>query len=997
MFFHKIRDRLLLTTIGIGLLTAVGSMSAVSWVIRQQHLDQSSVALHKALTVISDELARRQAQQLAAADQLATQGRLPSTLWYLSQYADSDLDRETLLSTYLQLVREARSIGRTANSSKIALYDSTGRLMAFSQQAGDGKQQAGFVTSKPATQFHLAVLGQDQELESGALRQLASLSGMPAVLAGPLPPAGMARYVVSDGKPAIETLMPVLDHGPDGGDATSLKRVGVVRLVQELGPDFVGQMARLTDTEVNVFVASELSSGTLAAYVHAGAAKGSQAATSAPLAGGVPISDLVVGGKAYYEGHVALATGQHEIGSIAVLQSKAHVESSIRQANQVLALIALACLALVVPVAWVLANSISRPVSRLSRIFRHVAAAGGVPPSDEELSRLGDDTAVRGGELGDLARSFLAMNAAVQQKIQQIHGMNTSLERVVTERTAALSLREQESRTLIENSPDQIVRYDAACRRTYVNPAMARVAGRRAEDMVGLRPTDDPGDGRSFDPNAELYEARIREVLASGRSLQFERRWEGEQGRTHCSHVTLTPETDAAGRVVSVLGIGRDISERLAYEAAIWRQANFDSLTELPNRRMFNDRLDMAAKAAQRSGQAMVLMLIDLDHFKEVNDTLGHEHGDQLLREAARRVVGCVRDTDTVARLGGDEFAVILSSIESPEAVDRIAQTLIDHLSEAYLVGGERAYVSASIGITRFPDDARDLGVLLKYADQAMYGAKTAGRNRFNHFTSDLQESALRRSRLSGDLRLALEQQQFEIHYQPIVDLATGAVRKAEALLRWNHPVHGLISPTEFIPLAEETGLIVAISDWVFRQAVEQTRQWSQQHEALQISINLSPFLLRHSDKLLGSWLDHLRERGFDGRQIVLEITEGTLLHAERRVINSLLALRDAGIQVAIDDFGTGYSSLAYLKRFDIDYLKIDRAFVHNLGEDADNRALCEAIIVMAHKLSLQVIAEGVETAGQRDFLANSNCDFAQGFLYARPQPAADFARWVWG
>jgi len=449
--------------------------------------------------------------------------------------------------------------------------------------------------------------------------------------------------------------------------------------------------------------------------------------------------------------------------------------------------------------------------------------------------------------------------------------------------------------------------------------------------------------------------------------------------------------------VVSVLGIGRDISERLAYEAAIWRQANFDSLTELPNRRMFNDRLDMAAKAAQRSGQAMVLMLIDLDHFKEVNDTLGHEHGDQLLREAARRVVGCVRDTDTVARLGGDEFAVILSSIESPEAVDRIAQTLIDHLSEAYLVGGERAYVSASIGITRFPDDARDLGVLLKYADQAMYGAKTAGRNRFNHFTSDLQESALRRSRLGGDLRLALEQQQFEIHYQPIVDLATGAVRKAEALLRWNHPVHGLISPTEFIPLAEETGLIVAISDWVFRQAVEQTRQWSQQHEALQISINLSPFLLRHSDKLLGSWLDHLRERGFDGRQIVLEITEGTLLHAERRVINSLLALRDAGIQVAIDDFGTGYSSLAYLKRFDIDYLKIDRAFVHNLGEDADNRALCEAIIVMAHKLSLQVIAEGVETAGQRDFLANSNCDFAQGFLYARPQPAADFARWVWG
>ena len=450
-------------------------------------------------------------------------------------------------------------------------------------------------------------------------------------------------------------------------------------------------------------------------------------------------------------------------------------------------------------------------------------------------------------------------------------------------------------------------------------------------------------------------------------------------------------ERDEQGKPLRMIGTISDITAKKASDDRVWRHANFDALTGLPNRRLFRDRLDQEVKKAHRSGLRMALLFIDLDRFKEVNDLLGHDAGDQLLKLAAKRLCDCVRESDTVARLGGDEFTVILTELDDVAHVEQIAQKLLTRLTEAFRLGNEVAYVSGSIGITMYPADADEAEELIRNADQAMYAAKSAGRNQFSYFTRSMQEQARLRLRLGSDLRNALRDGQLQVYYQPVVDLATGRIAKAEALLRWHHPTQGPVAPAQFIPLAEESGLINEIGDWVFRQAASCSQRWSEKlRMPFQISVNKSPvqFLSQDDDT---NWARHLESRGLPGNSISVEITEGILLNASATVAEKLLEYRDAGIQVAIDDFGTGYSSMAYLKKFDIDYLKIDQSFVRDLTADDSDRAIAESIIVMAHRLGLKVIAEGIETAEQEELLAAAGCDFGQGFLYAGASPPADF------
>ena len=432
-------------------------------------------------------------------------------------------------------------------------------------------------------------------------------------------------------------------------------------------------------------------------------------------------------------------------------------------------------------------------------------------------------------------------------------------------------------------------------------------------------------------------------------------------------------------------------SHRLS-EEVIWRQANFDSLTGLPNRRMFHDRLEQEIKKAHRAGLKIALLFIDLDKFKEINDTLGHSMGDALLVEAARRIVSCVRETDTVARLGGDEFTAILAELGDTASIERVTENILLKLAEPFHLGAKMAYVSGSIGITLYPDDATEVECLLKNADQAMYVAKNAGRNRFGYFTPALQQAAQAKLQLHNDLRCALAAGQLRVYYQPIVELATGNIHKAEALVRWQHPERGLVSPAQFIPLAEETGLIVEIGNWVFREAAQQVGRWRDScNPRFQISVNKSPVQFRQFSDARDAWPDHLRELGLPGQSIAIEITESLLLDTEDGIGGKLVEFRNAGIQVAIDDFGTGYSSLSYLKKFNIDYLKIDQSFTRNLTPGSNDMALSEAIIVMAHRLGLKVIAEGVETEAQHMLLATAGCDYAQGYLFSRPVPANEF------
>lgn len=439
-----------------------------------------------------------------------------------------------------------------------------------------------------------------------------------------------------------------------------------------------------------------------------------------------------------------------------------------------------------------------------------------------------------------------------------------------------------------------------------------------------------------------------------------------------------------------------EVNQRLLIEQAL-REVNFDRLTGLPNRNVLQDRLQMEIRKAHRDKRSLALLFIDLDHFKEVNDTLGHHTGDILLKQVARRLTESVRENDTVARLGGDEFTIILSEVDDPDMAGQVAEHILHRLTEPFQLGSDRAYISASIGITLCPQDADNVAELLRNADQAMYGAKNLGRNRATYFTRSMQEAAQKRRKLSNELREAVSGKQLHLAYQPIIALASGRIHKAEALIRWQHPVRGVINPAEFIPVAEHTGMIVDIGEWVFYEAATHAARWRKLCPGFQISINVSPAQFQRMRNARFNWSQHLLKgkRAQKGvpMEISVEITEGLLLDASAAVTSQLLAFRDAGIQISLDDFGTGYSSLAYLRKFDIDYLKIDQSFVIDIENNPNNLALCEAIIVMAHKLGLKVVAEGVETTKQRDMLKNAGCDFAQGYLFSKAVPADQFER----
>lgn len=542
---------------------------------------------------------------------------------------------------------------------------------------------------------------------------------------------------------------------------------------------------------------------------------------------------------------------------------------------------------------------------------------------------------------------------------------------------------------LIDAIPSPVFFKDDQARYLGCNKAFEGYLGRPRDAIVGrsvfdISPPDlaaryHEADQALFDrPGVQTYEASVESADGLRKEVIFNKAtW-----------------LKADGRVGGLVGVITDITDRKRSEAVIWAQANYDPLTGLPNRRLLNDRLAEQIKRAKRDGGSVAVLYIDLDRFKAVNDVHGHEAGDQLLVEAARRIVSCVRDSDTVARQGGDEFTVLLPGLSDRAPIERIAEDIILALTEPFPLNGEQAYVSASIGITLFPQDADDLAAVLKHADQAMYHAKEEGRNRFCYFSPSMQERAMLRVHLGKELRNAITENQLALHYQPIARLADGAIHKAETLLRWTHPERGPVPPTEFIPVAEELGLIEAIGEWVFREAVATAAQWRscqpEGSEPVQITVNVSPrqFATGNSLDVL---FDELDRRRLPGRCIAVEITEGLLLD-ERPVVTAHLArLSAAGVQILLDDFGTGYSAMAYLKRLDIHTLKIDRSFIRDLTTDPSDLAIIEAIIAMAHKLGLQVVAEGVESEAQRQHLAAAHCDYGQGYLFARPLPRDAF------
>ena len=451
---------------------------------------------------------------------------------------------------------------------------------------------------------------------------------------------------------------------------------------------------------------------------------------------------------------------------------------------------------------------------------------------------------------------------------------------------------------------------------------------------------------------------------------------------------------DGAGRHVRRAGVIQDITERKAQEARIEHLAYHDSLTGLPNRAMLMDRLGQALSQAQRLDQQLAVLFIDLDRFKLVNDSLGHHVGDQLLQEIARRLRATLRDNDTVARVGGDEFQVVVCNVAGATDAARIAEKLMRALGEPFTLEGQELHVTASLGVSLFPRDGASGELLLKYADTALYEAKGEGRNAYRFFSPEMNAQAHGRLRLENDLRRAVERHELELHYQPQLDLATGEVCAVEALVRWRHPVRGLVLPNAFIPMAEETGLVLGIGEWVLNEACRQVAQWQRDGlvdnvSALRVAVNISARQLQRPG-LDGAVRRALSLSGLAPQCLELEITESSVMLDPLHAQSVLQSLRDLGVLLSIDDFGTGYSSLAYLKRLPLDRLKIDRSFIGGIPTDSDDAAIVETIIVMTHKLGLRVIAEGVETLEQRLQLVRQGCDEMQGFLLAHPVPAGE-------
>lgn len=567
------------------------------------------------------------------------------------------------------------------------------------------------------------------------------------------------------------------------------------------------------------------------------------------------------------------------------------------------------------------------------------------------------------------------------------------LQQALHERDEALNISQRNlylAEKVIECSLEGIMITDLNSIIVSVNPAFTKLTGYTPADVLGKTPAV-LSSGRH---DQAFYDEMWQQLREQGS-------WQGEMwnrrksGEIFPELLTITAITNYLGEVTHYAAMFNDISELKENEERIRQLAYYDVLTGLPNRRLLEDRLHMAMAHARRQHKQMAVLFIDLDRFKRINDSLGHEVGDQLLINVARRLADVVREDDTVARMGGDEFIAVLSDIDSPSHAAQIARRMIERLQESLDILGHELVVTSSIGISIYPDDGDDADLLLKNADIAMYRAKGIGRNTYQLYTPEMNARSVEHIALEKSLYQALKRDEFELYYQPQIDANSGQTTVVEALLRWHHPERGIVPPADFIPLAEETGLIVAISDWVLRRACQQLNEWEQQGLGyLRISVNISTRQFYEPD-FCAMTAECLAHADINPQQLTLEMTENILMDDALAAMQRLHKLREMGFAIALDDFGTGFSSLNHLRRLPLDELKIDRAFIRHINKDPKDTALVIAMIGLAHSLGLQVVAEGVETEDQAKFLQQHGCDILQGFYYNTPVPADELAKYL--
>jgi len=544
--------------------------------------------------------------------------------------------------------------------------------------------------------------------------------------------------------------------------------------------------------------------------------------------------------------------------------------------------------------------------------------------------------------------------------------------------------------TVFQTATEAVMVTDAENLIVAVNQAFTLITGYEESDVLGKDP-ELLSSGHHVDG---FYENMNRELETTGK-------WQGEicnrrkNGEVYYEWLSITVIKDKLGLLESYVALFSDISKRKKAEDKIYHQANYDSLTGLANRNLFIDRFEQSLALAKREQKMLAILFIDLDGFKNINDTFGHSKGDMLLKNTAKRLMSVVRTTDTVARLSGDEFAIMLCSDNDVYSNEKVATKVLEKLATPFQLEEKEAHVTASIGIAIFPDDGQSPEALLGKADSAMYKAKEKGKNNIQFFTKEMDTKAQLRRSLEVDLRKAIKNDELLVHYQPIHDIETGKVVAAEALVRWQHPKRGLIPPLEFIPLAEDIGFIVNIGDWVLAQACKQAKNWQNQFEFTpKISINISSIQLNCHD-FIDKLKQVLDQAQLSPELLTLEITESLLIENDEHILAKLQTIRDLGVDLSIDDFGTGYSSLSYLKRFPINILKIDRAFIKDIMINSEDEALTCAILSIAESLGLKVVAEGVEDIAQWELLSKHKCQFVQGYLFSKPLGNKEFVEYL--
>lgn len=625
-------------------------------------------------------------------------------------------------------------------------------------------------------------------------------------------------------------------------------------------------------------------------------------------------------------------------------------------------------------------------------------------PEDREMVRAHIDACMREHRRIDIEYRIVRADGAVRWVWERgvgIYGASGKVEAMegflqdVTERKeAAQALQEAERRyrSIFENAIEGVFQTTPDGTYIAVNPALARIYGYHSpEDLiVSLR---DISHQLYVEPERRREFMRLMEQ--HGSVSNFESRVYRRDGEIIWISENARAVRDDSGHLSCYEGTVEVITERKLYEAEMRHQATHDALTGLPNRNMLHEHLQRALKAARQSGGLTAVAFVDLDQFKFINDSLGHQVGDELLKTVAQRLQACLRDTDMVARQGGDEFVLVLQNQGGGESgIAEVMQRILGAIARPWQVGEREFQVTASIGVSRYPGDGRDVETLLKHADSAMYRAKEQGRNNFQFFAPWMDTQVSNRLEMLINLRRALDQQEFQLYYQPKLSLADGSVVGAEALIRWQSPEQGLVSPDRFIPFAEEAGLIVPIGEWVLRTACHQNKAWQRAGlPPIPVAVNLSPRQLNQSLPAFVS--DVLAQSGLEASCLELEITENVVMKDAEKSVATLHALKRLGLQISVDDFGTGYSSLSYLRRFPVDALKIDKSFVRDIARDADSAAIVKAVISLAHILNLRVIAEGVEDEEQHAFLKENACDEVQGYYFGKPMAVEAFTAWL--